>query len=235
MKKFFTLILLLGLTAITATAQPSALFKGKEAAAPAPAQLLSQQPVSYAAPMKRAEAITEQPAGIVHDNLYRFSASYEASQLGKGVFRLSDGVVSTIVEGDDGYLYVKDPFSRFAYGSWIKGKLEGDTVTFEFPQFMYTEQSGGFTLDCYVSRMILNDDASSFVLDPNRQDMKFLWKNGTLTQLEEDPVMGMSTWIPELGNMWFWVGYADYNVRIEPLRSELVKLPEGAETEPYML
>ena len=175
MKKFFTLILLLGLSAITATAQPSALFKGKEAAAPAPAQLLSQQPVSYAAPMKRAEAITEQPAGIVHDNLYRFSASYEASQLGKGVFRLSDGVVSTIVEGDDGYLYLKDPFSRFAYGSWIKGKLEGDTVTFEFPQFMYTEQSGGFTLDCYVSRMILNDDASSFVLDPNRQDMKFLW------------------------------------------------------------
>lgn len=235
MKKFFTLILLLGLTAITATAQPSALFKGKEAAAPTPAQLLSQQPVSYAAPMRRAEAITEQPAGIVHDNLYRFSASYEASQLGKGVFRLSDGVVSTIVEGDDGYLYVKDPFSRFAYGSWIKGKLEGDTVTFEFPQFMYTEQSGGFTLDCYVSRMILNDDASSFVLDPNRQDMKFLWKNGTLTQLEEDPVMGMSTWVPELGNMWFWVGYADYNVRIEPLRSELVKLPEGAETEPYML
>ncbi|MBQ9636376.1 MAG: thioredoxin family protein [Prevotella sp.] len=180
-------------------------------------------------------AITEQPAGTVHDNLYRFSASYEASSLGKGVFSISDGVVSTIVEGDDGYLYLKDPFSRFAYGSWIKGRIEGDTVTFEFPQFMYSEQSGGFTLDCYVSRMILSDDASTFVLDPDRQDMKFIWKDGRLTQAEDDPVMGMSTWVPELGNMWFWVGYADYNIRIEPLNTQPTELPEGLQTETYVL
>lgn len=220
MKKNLTLILFMVMTAITATAQQSVLFKEQGA---------------KTSPVRRAEAITQQPTGTLHDNLYRFSASYEASQLGKGVFTLSDGVVSAIVEGDDGYLYLRDPFSRFAYGSWIKGRLEGDTVTFDFPQFMYSEQSGGYTLDCYASRMVLSDDASTFVLDPDRQDMKFLWKDGCLTQLEEDPVLGMSTWVPELGNMWFWVGYADYNIRIEPLKRQVINLPDEVETESYML
>ena len=231
MKKTTLLSILMAIVASTAYAQVSPLFRNH----PLTPQF-SPGMAAEKSPKAAAEAITEQPAGIVHDSLYRFSASYEASQLGKGVFSLSDGVVSTIVEGDDGYLYLKDPFARFANGAWIKGKIEGDTVTFDFPQFIYSEQSGGFTLDCYVSRMILNDDASSFDLDTDRQDMKFLWRNGCLTQLEDDPVMGMSTCIPEMGNKWFWVGYADYNIRIKPLpQSSALNPPPSSEPESYIL
>lgn len=181
------------------------------------------------------EAITETPQGTLYDNMYRFSGAYEAASLGNGRFTISDGVVGSLVVAEDGSFYMKDPFSRFAYGSWIKGQLSNDTVTFQFPQFIYSEVSPPYTLNCHTMRMRVNAKGDAFETDPTSQQMKFLWKNGQLTQLEEDAILGMVAIIPEMNNMQVYVGYADYDIRFLPAPSTAVTPPADLQTETYML
>ena len=155
MRKFTLFMLMLFMATVTMAQNKASLFKTAPGTPATSIDMTKWSPASsnvMAAP-KKVEAITETPEGTLHENMYRFSSAYEAQSLGKGVYMLSDGIVGTLVEGTDGYIYMKDPFSRFAYGSWIKGKLEDDIVTFQFPQFIYSEVSSGFTLNCYTMRM----------------------------------------------------------------------------------
>lgn len=237
MRKFTLFMLTLFMATVAMAQNKASLFKTAPGTPATTIDMTKWSPASnnvMAAP-KKVEAITETPEGTLHENMYRFSSAYEAQSLGKGVYMLSDGIVGTLVEGTDGYIYMKDPFSRFAYGSWIKGKLEDDIVTFQFPQFIYSEVSSGFTLNCYTMRMRVNSAGTDFEKDPTSQEMKFRWKDGKLTQLDEDAVLGMVAVIPEMGDMEIYIGYADYDIRFMPVPGTKVTAPQNLETETYML
>ncbi|MBQ0064078.1 MAG: DUF4957 domain-containing protein, partial [Prevotella sp.] len=78
---------------------------------------------------------------------------------------------ATLVECADGTVYWKDPISRYAPGTWIKGKKEGTTITFATKQPVYYNTSYSASLSVRWGNFdtqkfaVADDYADSFILD----------------------------------------------------------------------
>jgi hypothetical protein len=177
---------------------------------------------------KKADIITDQPDGTLLDNLYRMGDSYYVFS-GYLVAQHVDGAIGTLVEGSDGNLYMKSPFSQFPSTGWLTAeKGTGDTVVVKCPQPVY-EQDGTIY---YADKMVLttlDDGSQTYVCDSLDNNMKFVWKDGNLTQYTEG-VVGLTNEAKQ------WTGYADYNMQFNKMTDEPVVADLGSATpEDYAL
>ena len=83
------------------------------------------------------DLITEAPAG--KKTQYVRDAYYWVVGFGWSMFDYKGGVAAEMVEGDDGFVYIKNPYTDFVSDSYLKGKREGDKITVELPQAIYRE------------------------------------------------------------------------------------------------
>ena len=145
------------------------------------------------------DIISVQPEGTLYKNMYRRANVYLAST-GASTNRVYDGYVGDIVVSKDGKkLYMKDPYLKFAPKTWIVGDLgEDGIVEFKFPQAIYY-QGGDDEFTGYAWKMTITSE--SIAPDETTQSVKFKWTGSSLTQVNDDDIIGLTN---ENGE---WMGY----------------------------
>ncbi len=170
-------------------------------------------PLRLAAESTSADTIvTAQPEGELIKGCYQQASGYYIFW-GYVLSADTDGGVVDLVKGADGSIYAKNLMSMLHANTWVKGyKAEGDTIAFDFPQKVYTEDYYGTVYNYSLWRMkytIAEEDGeeyATYVPDTESQTIKFTLRNDTLQMVEEDDcIMGLGT--TEDGE---WTGYGDF-------------------------
>lgn len=124
-------------------------------------------------------------------------------------------MVSAVVLGKDGSIYVKDPVSRWKSGTWMKIEKDGDDYVARFPQVLYTEGGENYYMFPLFAQ---DDDEGTYApkeLDDNNyvSEVRFTYKNGVLRQ-EGDAFISLV-----MGD-YTWMDSGDGNIVIEPMEDE---------------
>lgn len=231
MKKFTLFLLSALLTAAAFAQQPQLLKRSKKTRQAVPTVLNKKKASSS---VKAEGLITEQPDGVVHDNMYR-SSEYYFSDEGYCTASWEDGIIGKIVEGDDGCVYIYNPFTGFPTGTWAKAERgQGDTLIVKGQQPIYAYGNEVDSLDIFdVTETETEDGFYTFEAKyAPIQEAKFIWKDGTLRSAD-DKVLGISTSSYETAGTWEWAKVGDYHYSFRTINEQVVTLPSGVTFKPY--
>ena len=180
--------------------------------------------------------VDSQPQGLLHKNLVREGLSLYEGYGGIKVYDYDYGT-GTYVEGDDGKVYVKDPFNRFPTNTYlVLEKGVGDTLIARLPQAIYDYEG----VNLYAIRYRLNGDGYELDLNDDGSpvgEVKFVLKDGVLTQLGTSvDASGFPSMIIGLGDeTGEWAGYGDGKTVVKPLDEWVAQLPQGVEPQEYRM
>lgn len=143
--------------------------------------LSAQAQVKNAVTPYSSDVVTTQPAGTLHANQYTNYYHYR-SFMGYEDSGYENGQLGSYVVGDDGSVYIQNPVSQISNGAWIKGeKAGGDTIVFHTPQAIYSNTGITGEMTLYATRLVLKN--STFAVDQNDTDMKFILRGDSLYQV----------------------------------------------------
>ena len=178
--------------------------------------------------------IYDQPAGKLHSETYRLSYGiYYDANFGHWLTDV-DGQKASWVEGDDGKVYLKNPFSTYPTNTWLTAtRGQGDTLNVDLPQAIYYEKYTDFfgnpaELTAYAVRM--KYAGNSGIYDNDCQRIQYVLRGDSLIKVDEDySLIGLC------GDYGDWYGYADWKTAIGPMTDKIVT-PESVETaQPYTI
>lgn len=188
-----------------------------------------------------AGVIYQTPAGREHARLLRDGFAFRNTSSGV-VAGQYEYAVGRYVEGDDGCLYVYEPFNTLATQSWLKlEKLADDRYVAHTPQPIYENNGQVYYASWYKMARI---DGSTYGFVPDTldgkpdTDMYFTMEDGVLqvenlSQFEDtrypSHMLCLTNALDE------WVGYGDAQTRIAPMQEQAARLPEGLEPQVYIL
>ena len=132
--------------------------------------------------------ILETPKGKLIDNMYRSSDSWvKKGWTGTDLGRY-EGLVSKIVEGEDGCLYVYNPLSGLNSKSWLKlDKVSNGKYKASLPQVIYKEENGQKLEPMENLVVSVEDGLSGTVIDmlaPRKGLMQNMSSENGLTTME---------------------------------------------------
>lgn len=148
--------------------------------------------------------IANQPEGTLM-NLYRSTTGFEAF-FGNAMTHESNGDRQRMVIGNDGAFYLENPINSLFSQTWIKGyATTNDTIAFQLPQVIYSEEFGGTVSYGYLQRMVPTENGRSYAVDPTSQTLKYVWRDNHLTKVDDNAsyIIGMC-----LAN-GSWAGYGE--------------------------
>lgn len=202
-------------------------------------ELIKEQPEGKVVSMSRearASTVVRTPQGTVPEVKYLAN------------------LISEIVEGTDGNLYIKNPFTYYRTGTYIKAvKGEGNQYIVHTPQLVIEQQNGA---KYYLGKICINDVAEyedSQFGDPTAEegnDIVFTYEDGVLSevthkvwtfdnggqrmQIDASPILALVTSnYSANGYSASWTGYGDHNIIMEPVNDEVNVLPEEATAETF--
>ena len=229
MKKFTFLSVALLLAASQAVAQfTSSPFvpqlkqetAGLNIAANAPSKVKAQVPEA---------PIMDRPAGTHYDMVASFN--YVASNNGEPAISTYSGRLSEIVEGDDGYIYIKNIPALLGAQSYIQAERgEGDTITIK-KQIAYL---AGAT-EYYMTLAKWDNEAGKVIEQPDAT-IKLIYKDGELNSIDDDKQYTglLFAYIYGNNNSGWTFGGGEFNLHFERNTDVKCVLPEGLEPE-YMV
>ena len=155
---------------------------------------------------------------------------------------IEDRFPAYVVWGDNNEVYVKDFLSTFMSDTYIKGELNGNTITFATNQLIdYIEDDQGdygLALGVYKTRISGNDYL--FDLDESITEFSITRaKDGSLTLVipgaqfdgEEVPEYSIGYYYTDDGS---FTGYTDFYQHYIPQELVPVEMPEGVTPEQYV-
>lgn len=186
--------------------------------------------------------INTQPAGIVYTNVNRSGCGFFYSYFTGNDFGYYTCTLGEYVQGDDGNVYIKNPYSQKKTGSYIKLEpLAGDTLVAHMPQAI-TELDDEKT---YAMRLRLHVADEGFTYYPDTladgtidADVKFVMRNDSIIQLGEGIDQGADipkTILGEVNADGIWTGFGDDNVVYSIIHEQPAVLPQGAVLLDYRL
>ncbi len=250
MKKFlrFSLAAIVAIAAITATAQP---FQGKKAPKKvrtesmlnnviektpvvktfkaAPAMMNKVEPKAGSAvtngPRKVTPLITEAPEGTL--KFYDRSGMAYYRSNGSIASDNQEGILN-IVYADNNEVYLLNPICYCTTDSWVKGTIEGNTITVELPQTLYMT-SNGYNLELAWVNIV--NGSTSDTADRETTTATFTIDGNTIS-------LNGSSETHVLGGVWddddTWYGAGDWNsVYTETTLEEAITPPDGITPETY--
>lgn len=204
---------------------------------------MSQQPAKVIAKEALAEPIiTEAPAGK-QLNYSRNSLGYSLYYGMYLLFGSQDDQAGQIIDGDDGYVYIKNPIGALTYNAYLKGEREGDKIRVELPQIIYQENGQDGVVDFYARIMEaeINEDGGRYFVPTENQTLYYTVTGDKIsldlgydhTPLDDgsypypDKVLGLSAANGD------WAYYSDCWQEWTRLDQDMLTMPEGLETEQW--
>ena len=189
-----------------------------------------------------AQIIKDTPKGKLIENLYRSSKSWVKKGWTGNQQGRYEGLVSKIVIGEDGCIYIYNPLSGLDSKSWLKLEKQADgKYRAKLPQAILTDDLGGDDEEEESSertisliRMVSNDDGKSY--EPVGAAMNyvdFTWENNKLVMKG----MGQKAkiWGAAYENSWQSNYGGDWALTIEPLGEQLITPPSTATKSQYVV
>ena len=184
------------------------------------------------APVKKASAgdIIIDPAEGDTTYYSRSGFTFYVDEYGYTSFDSQDGHVA-VVDCGNGDVYIKDPVSKFTYGTWVKGRKAGNTITVATRQPLAANGPGTATLS--LRWCTFDSDGLMIPADETADHFTFTIAGDkiTLEGTNDYLLMGL-VWDDD--NTAF--GYGDYNTvwtadpGYKPASTQPVVAPEGLET-----
>lgn len=179
--------------------------------------------------------ITETPEGTLHENLYRYSDSWVATWTSakEGAY---DGVVTKMVEGTDGALYLYNPIASLDSKSWLKleKKSEGKYVA-KLPQLIYSyedddDDEGGQSVkhEFFAQRMFKS--GTSYKVLSKTSQVEFTWDGLSLKMVNDagnnNIILGM------VNSKGEWQNKGDWSISVMKLTTgEIVPPTDGVQSK----
>ena len=187
-----------------------------------------------------AQIIKDTPKGKLIENLYRSSKSWVKKGWTGVQQGRYEGIVSKIVIGEDGCIYIYNPLSGLDSKSWLKLEKQADgKYRAMLPQAIYTDDLGGDDDEeessertITLNRMVSSDDGKNY--EPVGAAMNyvdFTWENNKLVMKG----MGQKAkiWGAAYENSWQNNYGGDWALTIEPLGEQLITPPATATKSQY--
>ena len=189
-----------------------------------------------------AQIIKDTPKGKLIENLYRSTKSWVKkgwTGIQQGRY---EGLVSKIVIGDDGCIYIYNPLSGLDSKSWLKLEKQADgKYRANLPQAILTDDYGGDDEEEQSSertisliRMVSNNDGKSYEpVGTAFNYVDFTWENNKLVMKG----MGQKAkiWGAAYENSWQSNYGGDWALTIEPLKEQLITPPATATKSQYVV
>lgn len=183
--------------------------------------------------------ITEAPEG--ETKLYS-----GASHSWYHIFSLTEedvkGYITEMTFTADGKAYWKDPLSQAPFGSYIVGDVEGNKITFNFPQHISSDDSmadWGLIYEFYVALFEATETVDeegntnvSYSPTENQTVTFTINEDGTITQ-DGDDIIGMGDY-DEWDEYFYFDGYADKGITLSPFNDTVVEVPESVTYEDWL-
>lgn len=230
----FTFILISAMVASSASAAP--------VVAKANAGVKSGNPIPYkAAHLKLApptgdeEIIYDAPEG---KTTYYSRTCYGLREMfGMVQTVLDEGGVVTLVEAEDGTLWMHNSISQFLAPGWVKVDRNENTLTISGPQKVYeeydwdTDEMLPYFISAVEVERFEDEDGTPMVRYTPTEDGVFSFtvnpETGTIKESGDGSmVLGILSWNEEDG--YYWVGYGDQYIVNSLPKDEPVTLPETA-------
>lgn len=184
-------------------------------------------PIMKSAP---SDLITQQPEGEFKTLVGNLGGYYSifgyilpSSDMGRAV---------DVVYGSDGNFYIKNPFSQFATGSWLKGTVDGDVISVDVQPIYY--EAANDTYDetvCYACKMkygYVEDFGQNYwSIDFDNPTLKMVVRNDSIIMQNENGYAGLGLFYED-GE---WTGFGEYRKILSPQTDVAVSLPESATDE----
>lgn len=189
-----------------------------------------------------AQIIKDTPKGKLIENLYRSTKSWVKkgwTGIQQGRY---EGLVSKIVIGDDGCIYIYNPLSGLDSKSWLKLEKQADgKYRAKLPQAILTDDYGGDDEEeessertITLNRMVSTDDGKSYEpVGATMNYVDFTWENNKLVMKG----MGQKKqiWGAAYENSWQNNYGGDWALTIEPLGEQLITPPSTAVKAQYIV
>lgn len=140
-----------------------------------------------------------------------------------------DGCTAEYVIDQD-TLYLKDPIAHLKSGTWLKGYIKGDTVSFPPQRFFIQDDDEGGSVDYYAINMQYSADSTDLEIVENDPNVKYVLRNDSLL-FAGKPGTFLGVAYPDGG----WTGIAEWNTVIAPNGDTPVVVPDDLTTELYIL
>ena len=187
-----------------------------------------------------AQIIKDTPKGKLIENLYRSSKSWvKKGWTGVQPGRY-EGIVSKIVIGDDGCIYIYNPLSGLDSKSWLKLEKQADgKYRAKLPQDILTDDLGGDDDEEESSertisliRMVSSDDGKNYEPVGTALNYVDFTVEGRTLKMSG---MGQKKqiWGAAFNNKWERNYGGDWALTIEPLKEQLITPPATATKSQY--
>ena len=189
-----------------------------------------------------AQIIKDTPKGKLIENLYRSSKSWVKKGWTGVQQGRYEGLVSKIVIGEDGCIYIYNPLSGLDSKSWLKLEKQADgKYRAKLPQAILTDDYGGDDEEeessertITLNRMVSTDDGKSYEpVGTAFNYVDFTWENNKLVMKG----MGQKAkiWGAAYENSWQSNYGGDWALTIEPLGEQLITPPSTAVKAQYIV
>ncbi len=154
------------------------------------------------------------------------------------------GSVVQMVQGDDGYVYLSHMASEYPVNTWNRFVREGDTLVMQGVQAIYEEYDEDYEeyLTIYLAPMevVVNENnVGTFVVPEDCRFVLNVGEDGSLTSADPNMLLGVCVHTPDTsveGNdVWIWKGFGDRDIKMVPMTSTPVSLPEGLEVVNWVM
>ena len=137
-----------------------------------------------------------------------------------------------MVFGENGEVYLRNPFSQFITGSYLEGRVvktdEGESLVFELPQQVMVYEADGEYYDLFACMLTFSDDGET-VETAVDQDLVFVKVDEGWAMADPDAIIGMTF------DDSVWTGFAEMQMVYTPVVDSVADIPDGLEYEPWML
>ncbi len=183
--------------------------------------------------------ITQQPEGTLV-SVARESGSYYknyGTQLATTIY----GQATSLVEAQDGSVYILNPITAMSTNSWVKAeKAQGDTVVVKCPALIYqqTNPFTGVVTKFYMTQVNSVPASSGSGMEfsvADEQDVKYTYKDGVLTYCNPADYSISIGMVQATDEGIEWYGYGDGYSIMTPVTATANAVPEGVEMELYTI
>ena len=145
-----------------------------------------------------------------------------------------EGSACKVTVGDDGTVYVYNPFTQYDTYSYIVGKRDGNKVTFHTPQIVDVQYNDdGSTTNIYATKFRkkkLSNNTFTFVADTENTDLEMAIDGDSIAVVGGDSIMLALTNAEKT-----WSGYGNGGDVARLFNDTEVSAPEGAEPLTYSM